>query len=365
MNKYLITLKPLGKYFFGGDMTFQIGPEESSEFNETFASYIIASNTFPQQTSLLGMMRYLLLTKSPEVFSLERNKIIRKEYADSLIGRESFHVTDKHSTENNYGKIKSLSPCFLMKENEIFLSAPKDNHLNIVFDENHISAFYNSQALTLPTIKDYNPKEEHPDEYIGLRTNKRYKASEIFTTDVRIGINKDYNGKSNNKGFYKQISYQLKDNFCFAFIANLDFDLKTCQNEIVSLGADGSRFSLSAEEIDNENMYRLIYPEETVKKATSCNKVILLSDSYLDKKDMQQIDFSITDTKPFRFIKTNTGIKDYTVFGEARRIKEKYYLYEKGSVFYFKNKETANTFAKDITNKQEFHQIGYNYCIIL
>ena len=62
---YLVTLKPIDKFFFGGDMTFAIpeGNKERKEANRSFSSYIIRSMPFPQQTSLLGMLRFLLLRK--------------------------------------------------------------------------------------------------------------------------------------------------------------------------------------------------------------------------------------------------------------------------------------------------------------
>lgn len=65
-KKYKITLTPVDKFFFGGDMTFQVGTNEKDSFNEQFSSYIIRSAMFPQQTSLLGMLRFLILRNSGE-----------------------------------------------------------------------------------------------------------------------------------------------------------------------------------------------------------------------------------------------------------------------------------------------------------
>ena len=62
MGKYKVTLTPLGKYFFGGDMTFRV--EGKNDYNEQFGSYIIHSSRFLQQTSLLSMLRYLILSNS-------------------------------------------------------------------------------------------------------------------------------------------------------------------------------------------------------------------------------------------------------------------------------------------------------------
>ena len=364
MSKYLITLKPLGKYFFGGDMTFQVGADEKSKFNEAFSSYIIASNKFPQQTSLLGMMRYLLLTKSPEVFSRDRNRIIDQSKATVLIGRESFKVLIGHDKTNDFGKIKSLGPCFLRKGEEAVLPVPKDYHFGVSFDENESSSvYYNARALSLPAIKGYSAKECYDVLYIGLNSGTIYKEDNVFQKDSRIGINKNYKGRSDTKGFYKQISYRLKDDFHFAFVVDCDFDLKTCQNEIVSLGADGSRFSLSATLL-SESGIELAYPKDALKVVKKGSRVILLSDTLLEVEDLASVRFSITETIPFRFLCTNVGTQNYNILGDAKRINERYYLYERGSVFYFADETAAAAFGESVNNKAEFRQIGYNNYII-
>ncbi|WP_431430010.1 type III-B CRISPR module-associated Cmr3 family protein [Bacteroides hominis] len=53
MNRhYLITLTPMDWFFFGGERTLDDGKS---------ADYISYSNKFPQQSALLGMIRYQLL----------------------------------------------------------------------------------------------------------------------------------------------------------------------------------------------------------------------------------------------------------------------------------------------------------------
>jgi CRISPR-associated protein Cmr3 len=54
MAKYLIKLYPIDRYFFGSDVTF--GADNSN--------YFVRSVYFPQQTTLLGMLRYYLLLQN-------------------------------------------------------------------------------------------------------------------------------------------------------------------------------------------------------------------------------------------------------------------------------------------------------------
>ena len=93
---------------------------------------------------------------------------------------------------------------------------------------------------------------------------------------------------------------------------------------------------------------------------TSECKVVLLSDSYLLSSEANDTVFSITGIQPFRFIRTNVDAKDYSVFSRETKRSEKYYLYEKGSVFYC-SKEQAEHLVKAL-DKPCFRQIGYNYC---
>lgn len=391
MSKYLIKLKPIGKYFFGGDMTFEVGGKSYKDYNSKYSSYIIESNKFPQQTSLLGMLRYLLLTKSDTtVFSVDENRITNKDNAAKIIGQASFSVTEGHKLAS-FGKITSISPCFLLCEEskdgkltqEYFLRAPKDFQFMISFKDSFkdsLDAYYNGNMLKVPSIS-YEDKKEQPDGvkkieivnysskaefdtiYISGNDSTIKKEDEIFIKDTRIGINKSYEGKTSHddKGYYKQVSYRLKDSFSFAFVAEVDFDLSGCQNEIVSLGADGSEFSLSASLL-SDGFQTPYYPDE-IKQVEGVCRVILLSDSLLDSEDIKKACFNISESIPFRFLKTDVKCDNYNVLGgKVKRSEKKYYLYEKGSVFYFESEKSANEFVGLVEGKEEFHQIGYNYC---
>lgn len=350
MNNYLITLTPLGKYFFGGDMTFQV--ENNKTHNDEFASYIIKSNKFPQQTSLLGMMRYLLLTKSTEVFSKEMDRILNPCAANDLIGKNSFMVNENHDC-NRFGKIESLSPCFLMKDNTVYLPVPKDFGLNPIFGKTAWTCTYNGYPVTVPEMASYNPKEYKEQLYINTETGETVKEGDIFHEDTRIGIRKSHDGRSGDKGFYKQISYRMAKGFCFSFTVQADVDLSGCSSEIVSLGGDGSKFLLKAARIQNN----MPMPDYSILAQP---KVVLLSDSFITMTDMEKSIFHISDTKPFRFIKSTTSTKNYTIMsGDAKR-SAKFHLYGKGSVFYFNNEDDADEFITKLKEKKEFIQIGYN-----
>ena len=130
---------------------------------------------------------------------------------------------------------------------------------------------------------------------------------------------------------------------------------------LVSLGADSSEFSLSASLISDK--YQTPHYPDGITLVEGAYRVILLSDSLLGTEDIKKACFNISRSIPFRFLKTNVECENYNVLGgKVKRSAKKYYLYEKGSVFYFENEAFANKFVELVEGKEEFHQIGYNYC---
>lgn len=382
-KRYLVKLTPTGKFFFGGDMRFGIGKEEE------FSSYIIESSTMPQQTSLLGMVRFLLLSNDTGLFDKNNNEIIgKKAEVEKMIGSTSFRV-QKDKKMNLFGKIKSIGPCFIYDNEKRYYRAPMDKVFSSVeWPENPTQAYVNGKPVKLPDLKIWNGEKEEfytgkdylpsyfvamniphvnvgdSDVYISsgkcvLKGNCCYSEDELFTKDTRIGIDKNYEGKSETNAFYKQISYRLKEGFCFAFEVEVDDDVdlskELYKGQLVNLGADASSFVFDAEKMElseNENKEGL--------------SVVLLSDAYISKEDMKgkNIRFSINRIRPFRFLKTEnqTDASYYRINGKvnAASRSERYELYQAGSVFYFENNVDRDAFVKVLKSRKDFNQIGYN-----
>lgn len=353
-KSYLITLKPTGKFFFGGDMTFKVNNNETE-----YSSYIIKSKRFPQQTSLLGMLRFLLLNNSTgDVFA--DGKIKDSSMAANLIGRESFGVNEKHE-ERSYGKIVRLSPCFLVDGEKpiIQVSRIADEPLSLNFSE---TAFVNGHKVVIPNFK-YDSKKGLADIY---------DFSKIYLEDVRIGIKKRYDGKvmkehrndGNDDALFKQISYCFKNNdgveahsYAFAFYAEVDdtVNLKVYDKQLVSLGADSSMFTISVKEE--------CYVEHTIKHNVdkSVFGVVLASPTYIEKKYLDEVSYAISDLVPFRFMSTTVETKSYNKLSGEIKHSEKYNLYDMGSLFFFKSSEERDNFLSHVDSYKEFKQIGYNH----
>lgn len=366
MSKYIVSLTPMGKYFFGGDMTFKVGTNK--KYNERYSSYIIHSNQFPQQTSLLGMMRYLLLSNASEVFDTVSKSIKNAKGACLVIGEHSFAVTNQY-VSNDYAKLKSISPCFLEKTENgtdwtILLPAPKDYGYSVSFDSS-VEANFNGRKFNAPLISGYNPKNREEPVFIGAP--KPISTSEIFIEDIRIGIDKKYDGVTNkdDSSFFKQICYRLgakehNGKYRFVFEAEVDDTIDLSQspynNSIISLGGDCSQFVLKVRKEKFIASYPDIYNVD--RKFDSDFKIVLLSDTFLLRSEVDNTLFTISETQPFRFLETNVNTKNYTVISETNIRSKKYYLYQKGSVFYCNSEQLEN--FKAVLNKGCFRQIGYN-----
>lgn len=394
MSKYLVTLTPTGRFFFGGDTTFEIGNDmedaskkaasqtnkdekstvetERKEYNEKFSSYIIHSSKSPQQTSLLGMLRFLLLAgKENAIFDRNRQKVVDKKEAKLLIGGKSFCVNSNHA-QNSFGKIQYIGPCFLQNSdsNANYFKAPADYQLTVGnFDDKVQSAMLNGKEIKIPVLhkgdEAYCSKHYLSQLYVTINKGKVETIEEdnIFQEDSRIGIRKNESGKAEEKAFFKQIGYKMSNPAIkFAFITDVvDNDLTEYNGKLVSIGADSSMFVFNACNLsESENLYTTL-PDANYQYVHNreWEKVVLLSDTYLEEGDLKDVCYAISESKPFRFLSFKVEDDDYNVMRSIHKRSERYNLYKAGSVF-FLNAGKADDFKKKIDDKAEFAQIGYN-----
>lgn len=356
MSKYQITLTPVDKFFFGGDMTFQIGSNEKDEFNSQFKSYIIKSSMFPQQTSLLGMLRFLILRNGgSEIFA--NGHIVNKDKAKELIGERSFSVNDAHN-ENQFGAIKSISHVRVrrIKDNKTsdLEYAPKFKELTF---EKVSMGTYNLKDFCIPNISkdEYNAKN-------GLSTKltdgeKSYELENVFKEDRHIGIDRNIKtGKTDEGALFKQISYRFNTDeatYCFVFEANVDdiVNLEMYDRQIISVGADNSQFVLGISKDIKTNEH----------VSTLKNAVYLLSPAFLSREEARKATFAVTNLMPFRFLSFSMqAVDSYHVLKNRTARSDRYELYAPGSVFYFNDNAQKQAFVKCLEEKKEFRQIGYN-----
>ena len=344
---YLISLLPIGKFFFGGDMTFAAPGVEKE-----FTSYIIRSNKFPQQSSLLGMLRYLILRNDSDAFNKKTQSICDRGKAKSLIGEHGFHMTGK---EENYGVVKRLYPCFIQSQksdgNWVNLHRVfKGEEWNIDMD-NSTSAIINGSSVKIPSM-EYDAKKNYIPQYRCSESDTPVLETSIFVEDECNGINRNVDtGKTDDNAFFKQISYRLNEGYRFAFYAEVDLDSLNNYYGVVQVGGDNSQFVVEIEECE-------IPKNEQV----AGRSIILTSPAFLSKDDLAKVIFAVTDIIPFRSMKTKTeDVEAYNKQNKMHKYTEKVFLYSTGSVFYFDTEQDAKDFAGLIKAHADFYQIGYNH----
>ena len=94
-------MTPVDSFFFGG---------EKHDNNEK-ANYFVEFNCYPQQTTILGFLRYLLLIENDLIGTDEI-----KTKGEPIIGKESFDYTN---TNQSFGRIKSISPLYFLLKGDV------------------------------------------------------------------------------------------------------------------------------------------------------------------------------------------------------------------------------------------------------
>lgn len=366
---YLIQLQPLSSFYFGSERNFKGGE-----------SYFARSLQFPQQTTLLGVLRYKLLEAHGLRDSQNFGKAIDGGKAAPLIGPNSFTAAQCGELKN-YGIIKGLSHLFLMKDDEIFYPENMDHHYTFTKEGAAISITDRTRSF-IPMLREYDAKKPKPACMISNKGSK-IKSEEIFVEAAQVGILKtkrrfgENRGKSDDekeKGFYKQVSYRFSGReWRFAYLACLEetggqklFDfVNKSDGRLTNIGGERSPFNFSIEKCDDRF---LTIPTNNMYDAGSAIakqvKAILLSDAYVENSIYEYCDFAVTDTVDFRFLETTVQYTQnyYRLAGDDSAVKKslkKYNLLQRGSVLYITDGKLEE-FKQAMKAPKAFRQIGYN-----
>jgi len=361
-SKYLFILKPLQPYFFGKEKMSRLGARTDFQQDSVF---------YPQQTTLLGLCRQLILEQEGVikggVFDFKRS-----ELAAEIVGNSSFT-----GNTQNYGRIKSISPLFLyscIKHKALFpmaLDAEAKNsisplkgrisyHTDIIEDQLHI--WENDKMYCrwkFPLEKDF------------------FEESNIFDhTKALPGIDKKktIDNEEDSSAYYRQKYAYIKPEYDIAFAFEITcehaFDLGTFQ---VLMGGQRSAFTLEIQqkEFYNESTINM-YNEDLNQSGLS--RISLLSDAYIPFDFLMNSKKAVIKNNMFRNIQSRikevAGKRETTLHynvnnkGEkenesARSWGDRYTLATRGSVFYFDEKYVKK--AQELLNNDAFRTIGYNH----
>jgi CRISPR-associated protein Cmr3 len=167
---YFVTLTPYQLFFFGGEQ------DPSPE-------YYLKGSFLPQQTALLGMIRYQVLRQNGLLGDDNKIEAENEIKAQGWIGVSSFKYDCDKQT---FGKIISLSPCHIVEKTA-------DDTLKYLPEK--------PEYLTELKVVQGNyflPKHDPKEKYSSIRW-KSIDGQEIFLEDFL-----EQNECNNNKNPYSQ-----------------------------------------------------------------------------------------------------------------------------------------------------------------
>ena len=193
--QYLVKMTPLESYCFGTDQSAPyIGAENGGK-----GTYFIRSKELPEQTTLLGTLRYMILESQgllKENFDYTPEE--RQQMA-ACIGSESFQFISEK--KQNFGYIKEISPLFIISpEGHICIKNPLNNKADEGYDPMKMTdrTFETSEGpVHLPMQDEYNAKEGYADGYYDLSSGRIYR--DLFKKIIITGNRKNRRPDQTNK----------------------------------------------------------------------------------------------------------------------------------------------------------------------
>lgn len=333
VKTYLVTFKPLEAYSFGSDRHFKFEGRKFHSDND-FSPYFIKTNAFPEQSTVFGALRYHILNQYQLIkANFDYNQEEREAMA-ALVGPESFSLEKK---DQDFGKLHSISPIFLLKNGQDILVPCPFNH--IISESNKNKSFSPIRLKTeriktsfgtihLPLEEDFDAKKGHAKGYYNISSGETEDESEIFKEDIFTGNKVTSHEDANNKdGLFKRQVYLLMKPFSFATYVQYDGQLSS---GLVKMGQKGSLFQLEVSEaVDNLEQEIKEHFSGLTPRGLQFNYA--LSDIIVEDK-IDSNDFSIIDEKSVKLISTNWSEKGNV--NAINRSRDNHLLYSRGGVFY-------------------------------
>lgn len=376
-QSYLVTMRPLEPYTFGTEQNIAY-PGDNVQGRKN--SYYVETNLYPEQTTILGLIRYLLLMENGKLRTDKRyDDSARKEIA-KLIGAKSFSFGENvngNDVSTRFGRIKRISPLFAMigegEESRTLIRVPAfftDNGEPIQFNSNAIIT--NWGELTLPL--NYNPKDGLKSGLFDLnvkavRDENYYEPekdpdgntptvdpsqSGLFKKTSFVGINKQLR----DDGFFRRETVMPIDStFRFAVYV----ELEELEGEIIPekcvayMGKRKSAFLIESKQVSEANGMKKL--EKDIKDAFQEERYRGWNYAFSDlliKPDATYSDFCVVERKSLRNL--STSLEDGTISLSPTLT----HLARAGSVF----RGTIENLKENVVKEDAIAElIGYNHII--
>lgn len=371
---HYLKLTPLGDFFFGGE-SFQ------DKGNQSF--YFQASEDLPQQTSLLGLLRYQLLLQNG--LASVKGKFYDAAAAGLAVGSQSFDPTKSQS----FGLIQQLSPVLIVNQ-EGRKFAPfqqvkfyKDEADEDLFIESKINprfvtkegkAMLSSAKSPLKVLDKFNSKLGLAKGFRSIEPDSAtfLDYCKVYVEDLKekIGIYKTDTlehrqklSEAEKEGFFKFQFKRLQKGYAFGFYATLDLQhKKLTSNDLVYLGKDRCAFKLEVRPIQEEE--QCPFQEDLVLEEDDL--IWLVSDANLNPaKVYAHCNGAMTDDRSFRCLISSIS-DNFSYFSKPKvnnanpyqmRLSVRYNLMKAGSLL----KVAEPIPLATILTHTNFNKIGYNH----
>lgn len=369
-----ISLQPLGKFFFGGENSFNEGDEKNRR-----ATYVLHSRYYPQQTGVLGLIRNQLLLQNGLLWD-NSHKITDKAAAKVLIGEHGFKV----GYTGNYGVIQKISPVFLADANgQALPQAPRDDVKMAKDKETWPMTFTQKHGRTL--LEGYTEKSGLCDSiYLSGEAGNLclYKA---FASIEQVGITKaakpnghEVSDKDDEAGYYYQTSLTLAKaspvrSFVF-YVKMAETTPYILNDTIAEFGGERSSFSMKVEKTNLPAFPHptLAYKHTKIAPEVQAKRLVCLSPAYVNMGSLRSASLLIvSQSLTFRFFESELAKTEHYQALQRNGSKNGYGLSEsglyqlldRGSVIYFDPAQEAKITV--LFESTDFQNIGYNQIIIL
>jgi len=342
MPNYQFILTPVDKFFFGG---------EKHNADGYSINYFVESNPYPQQTTILGLVRYYLLKQNGLIGNNDRIKSEGKK----LIGEKSF---DFDVANQQFGNIKSVSPLYFINSSETWFPAP--------FDSQHkLSKLDGYYKFITDHGKNYTAKDGGFELRLTNGKGNYQLLSEIIYPVPQTGNEKGEKGSTKEDAYYKQVFMQIKPGWSFAFDVELSQDI-TKEELFVNFGGEKSLFSLKIIPGRKPFDFRYSFPEN--KKRENVFGFYCLSDCFANPDISGNTCFGIIQGMSFRNFQSSIETKNYAAYNSSDpngMIRGKRFnLLARGSALYFETIDLRDKAAETINNSNG-SAIGFNQIITI
>ena len=404
MSRYKFNLKPLTPYSFGGNKTFG-DPSNGTDIT----NYHSVSLTMPQQTTVIGFLRFEVLR------ALDLLGSNKKDAAwDEAIGTNSFRL----NKNNSFGYIKQISPVCLSNGNDYFLPAPfeyfyqsdfligKEKTIsrmipqlskNGIMNQSHCDLLENivNQEITgVLSGEAYSGKNPRCELFVnrkGMEFKLALKDNDanavyldnrkidlnndyVFQPVIRVGNKKSINLKSNEMegNFFMQTFYQLRNEMKFTFFADVDLPNGVkFSNNIVKMGGEQSVFKLEVTEIQSDSDSNLthfnqLFTRETfnAQSSNNTNRIVITSDCLITKELLDKLQFANCNYVPFNYISGNNKVNNFAKLNAGRtKMDSHHYILKRGSVLYPKEMAEFVKAFVSFSGAYNYTEIGFNHFV--